>query len=581
MQLNEAQRAAVQHLHGPLLVVAGAGTGKTRVITQRICYLLETIPALEGENILAITFTVKAAAEMRARIRRGADHRAARVGVHTFHDFCYDLLRQHDPELRILDDVDTWIFLRRRLDRLGLNLFQKLSEPGRFLSDFRDFFSRCQDELVSPEDYAWYVKKLAARLQEEEKTLAESERRRRADELAQQQEIARVYAAAEQLLREAKRLTFGGTLFHAVQLLATKPEVLAHHQERLRYILVDEFQDTNVAQIELLRLLADRHRNLMAVGDDDQAIYRFRGASYASFKKFAQLFPDYRKITLTQNYRSTGRLVRVATTLIAQNGTARFDPKKKLVATQPAGDKVQLAEVADTAEEAAYVISTLADRQRRTSSYADTAVLYRAHIHRNALVPALLRAGIPFVIRGLSILSNRLIRDLIAYLRVIADPGDNVSLARLLAIPAWQLTPEMLLELTRRASRERTSLAAAVEGLHPRVRDEQTHLGALLRLLAELRGRAPAVTVTQLFDELVDRLSLRLLPSDPDRPYLEAWAGFLRQWETEKSESKGLPELIEYLDYFEEAGGGIDLPDDAGNPEGVQLMTVHTAKGLE
>src|SRR3989338_1396692 len=514
--LNTPQRAAVEHLHGPLLVMAGAGTGKTRVIIERVLYLLDTIPALEGDNLLAITYTNKAADEMAARLRRLGDKRAERVGVHTFHDFCYQLLRRHDEALRILDDTDYWIFLRRRLDQLGLDLFKRLSEPGRFLSYFRRFFSRCQDELVSPADYNRYVENLAAAFEKEKALLNTEEQAARAEELCEQQEIARAYGAAERLLAEAKRTTFGGSLLAAVRLLESNPEVRAHYQERLRYILVDEFQDANIAQIRLLELLAARHRNLMVVGDDDQAIYRFRGASYASFKKFAELFPDCKRITLTQNYRSTARLLRVATELIAKNGPARFDPHKKLQPMQASGENVRLAEVEAAAAEAAHLAGEIQRLRQAAGTYAGIAVLYRAHAHRNALVEALTAARIPFVIRRLSLLSNTLVRDLIAYLRVIHRPGDNVSLARLLAIPAWGLSPERLRELAARAARA-----------------------------------------------------------------LDTFARFLRQWEEEKCQTKRVVEFIEFFDYFEEAGGEIELPEDQENRDAVQLMTVHTAKGLE
>ena len=258
--LNAAQRAAVEYLHGPLLVVAGAGTGKTRVITERVRYLLDTLPDLRGENILAVTYTDKAAAEMRQRIRRRTDKRGEDVLVSTFHAFCHNLLREHDRSLALLDNVDYWIFLRRRLDQLGLGIFKHLSEPGRFLSDFIQFFSRCQDELVSPQEYSSYAEGLAAQLAREEALLAEEEGAQRREEVARQQEIACVYAAAEQLLRQENRTTFGGLLFRTVELLRTNAGLREHYQQGFRYILVDEFQDANVAQIELLSLLAGRHR---------------------------------------------------------------------------------------------------------------------------------------------------------------------------------------------------------------------------------------------------------------------------------------------------------------------------------
>ncbi|MBI2956018.1 MAG: ATP-dependent helicase [Acidobacteria bacterium] len=579
--LNAAQRTAVEHLHGPLLVVAGAGTGKTRVIIERILYLLDTIPELQGENILAITYTNKAADEMKARLRRRGDKRAEDVGVYTFHAFCYELLRRHDEAVRILDAIDYWIFLRRRLDQLGLDIFKRLAEPGRFLNAFREFFSRCQDELVSPADYARYVEELAAAFEKEKNLLAEDERREREEELRRQWELARAYEAAERLLAEAKRTTFGGSLLAAVKLLESNAAVREHYQDRLRYILVDEFQDANIAQIRLLELLAAKHQNITAVGDDDQAIYRFRGASYASFRLFARLFPNRREITLAHNYRSTARLLRVATELIAQNEKARFDPKKKLIPTLPPGEKVRLVEVEDAAAEAAHIASELKRRYERTGSYEGSAVLYRAHLHRNALVQALTRARIPFVVRGLSVLTNTLVRDLLAYLRAIENPRDNIALARLLAIPAWQATPEMLFELIQRAQRERTSLAAAIESLHPAVRDQQTPLGALLGLLAELRRRAAELSLMELFDLLLERLELRLLPADPDRPSFDAFVAFLKRWEEEKSQTRRLAEFLEYLDYFEEADGRIELPEDRERRDAVQLMTVHSAKGLE
>jgi len=585
VELNAGQRAAVEHLHGPMLVVAGAGTGKTRVITERILYLLETIPELAGESILAITFTRKAAAEMSARLRRRGDKRAERVEVRTFHSFCYHLLQQHQEVLQILDKPDYWIFLRRRLERLPLNLFKKLSEPGRFLGAFTDFFSRCQDELVSPEDYQKYATELRAALERERSLLNEEERQSREEELQRQEELARVYATAEELLREANRTTYGGSLFSAVALLRSNAALREHYQERYRYILVDEFQDTNIAQIELLRLLSGRQRNLMAVGDDDQAIYRFRGASYASFKLFTELFPDHRTTTLAQNYRSTARILEVASTLIAQNGTARFDQRKKLLPALAGGEKVRLAEVEDAAAEAAYVRGEIERLHRQLGSYAGLAVLYRAHGHRDVLVEELTGAGIPFVIQNLSILRNTLVRDLQAYLRAIVTPEDNISLARLLAIPAWGLSTERLFDLIERARRERQDgqarLHHAVASLHPRVRDEQTRLGALLKLLADLRARSEKLPATQLFEELIQQLELQLLPSDPDHPYLGALASFLRQWEDEKSESKRLSEFVEYLSFFEEAGGSITLPEERESGDAVQLMTAHGAKGLE
>ncbi|MBI4461615.1 MAG: UvrD-helicase domain-containing protein, partial [Acidobacteria bacterium] len=571
-----------EHGEGPILVVAGAGTGKTRVITERVRWLLETRPQLAGENILAVTFTEKAAAEMKSRIVRATGTRGQGVWVSTFHAFCHRLLAQHAEPLDIFEDIDYWIFLRRRLNELGLDLFKKLSEPGAFLNDFCRFFSRCQDELVTPEDYAAYVAELRATLEKEQALLNEAECTERAEELRKQEEIARVYAASERLLRSHGRITFGGLLLRAVQLLEQNAEVRAHWQERVHYILVDEFQDTNIAQIELVALLAGQRQNVMAVGDDDQAIYRFRGASFGSFRRFSEKFPGHRTAFLEENYRSTGRILAVATELIRQNGLDRFQPDKSLRATRAVGEKVRVAELADKFQEATYVAQEIERlHNEHKIPYGRFAVLYRAHHHRNQLVRALARAGIPFVIRRLSILGNTLIRDLIAYLRALDAPHDSVSLARLLAIPHWGLVPAQVQELAGRARREHKPLYEIIQALHPSVLEEHTRLGGLLRLIEGLRAERTRLTVTELFEVLLERLELRLLAGDPDRAYLERFANFLAEWQQTKSQSERLDEFIEYLNYFLEGGGEITLPEGAEHQDAVQLMTVHAAKGLE
>ncbi|MFQ5927578.1 MAG: ATP-dependent helicase, partial [Terriglobia bacterium] len=579
--LNPQQRAAVEHLEGPILVVAGAGTGKTRVITERIRWLLQTQPALSGENILAVTFTEKAAAEMKSRIVRATGARGEGVWVSTFHSLCHHLLAQHSEPFEILEEIDYWIFLRCRLEELGLDLFKKLSDPGAFLNAFCRFFSRCQDELVTPEDYTRYVGELRATFEREQALLNEEMRAARAEEVRRQEEIARVYAASERLLRRHAQLTFGGLLLRAVQLLARQAEVRAHWQERFRFILVDEFQDTNIAQIELIVLLAGQRRNVMAVGDDDQAIYRFRGASFGSFHKFNEKFPGHRSVALVNNYRSTGRILRVATQLIQQNGRDRYEPDKVLRATRLQGQKVRVVEVAEALQEAAYVAHEI-ERLHRSEGipYGRFAVLYRSHHHRNHLVRALARAGIPFVIRKLSILSNTLVRDLIAYLRLIHSPSDSISLLRLLAIPHWGLTPPQVQELVRRTRKERKPLYETVRALHPSLLEEHTRVGELLRLLETLRAERARLSALTLFDALLERLELRLLAADPDRAYGECFRNFLRAWQEKKSQTERLEEFVEYLGYFIEGGGAITLPEATGG-DAVQLMTVHAAKGLE
>ncbi len=321
MELNEKQREAVEHSEGPLRIVAGAGTGKTRVIVEKVGHLLQHVEGLRPENILALTFSDKAADEMK---QRAADRwKAARhCRFSTFHSFCYQLLLEQGP-WKTLDEIDHWIFLRRNLEKLELDRYLHVAEPGRFLSDLLEFCSRCQDNLVTPGDYAGYVEELAAGLLNASSSPSEAKGRKKAkskmpleEQIARQREVARVFARSEELQQQHRLVSFGAMISRAVALLKASPDVLEALQRRYRFILVDEFQDTNWAQIELLRLLAGRSRNVAVVGDPNQAIYHFRGASYTSFKLFEETFPSPEKVELADNYRSTRQILAVAKTAI-------------------------------------------------------------------------------------------------------------------------------------------------------------------------------------------------------------------------------------------------------------------------
>src|SRR6266571_2468082 len=252
LKLNEAQRRAVRHGEGPLLVIAGAGTGKTRVITERIRHLLHSNPELSGENILGLTFTKKAAGEMKRRVVKTSGERGKAVTLATFHSFCETLLKDVEPNRVALERVDHWILLRRNMARLKLDKYRRLAEPGQFLSDFIQFFSRCQDELVSSEDYQRYMDSEAAKLENERASLDEDTFKERAEQVGQQQEIARVYRASEELLRAKNAVALNELIAEAVVLLKKDAGLRGKLQERYKNIIVEEFQDTNIAQLEFI-----------------------------------------------------------------------------------------------------------------------------------------------------------------------------------------------------------------------------------------------------------------------------------------------------------------------------------------
>ena len=593
-ELNAAQRAAVYHGEGPLLVVAGAGTGKTRVITERIRYLLESDPKLPGESILALTFTDRAAGEMKHRVIRSAGDRGRGVLVGTFHAFCNALLVERNPKLQTLDDVDHWILLRRNLAVLALERYRRLAEPGQFLGDFVKFFSRCQDELVTPEDYERHVESLAEAYAREKHALAEDERHIREEVIAQQREIARAYRASDRLLRERNLHTFGMQLLDAVQLLRSDPGFAAALRARYRYVLVDEFQDTNIAQIELLWQLASDHRNVVAVGDSAQAIYRFRGASFGSFTIFLERFAGVSRgdgagasrfvQPLVDNYRSTGRILRTAGQVASFIDHSPLVPKKGLVPHKPDGEKVRIVEFGAAQDEARWIAAEIERLHTAGLNWRKFAALYRIHGHRTELVEALEERGIPFVIRNLSILDHPVVRDLLAYLRLIVNPADNIACARVLAAPAWGFEPADLVRLCERANKARRSLWDELQAPQAELPFSgcSQATNELIAGLSELRKKSAFLSATEVFDGLNEWLGISLGIGPVDRSGSEAHrrrlAQFIREWQF-KSETSRLAEFVEYLDYFAQAGGQINLEQESG--DAVQLMTVHAAKGLE
>jgi DNA helicase-2/ATP-dependent DNA helicase PcrA len=502
------------------------------------------------------------------------------------------MLTERDPELRTLDRVDHWILLRRNLPRLRLDRYRRLAEPGQFLGDFVEFFSRCQDELVSPEDYQTFAAAMAARYELEKAGLAEDERALREEEIARQQEIARVYRESDSLLRERHLLTFGTQLMGGVTLLRNDAALLETLRERYRYILVDEFQDTNIAQLELLHLLGGERRNLVVVGDHRQAIYRFRGASFGSFTHFLDEYAGPSaaerasvQMPLRRNYRSTRRILRVANEVERHLVLPAEQPKDfqdtALVAEKSEGERIRVVTLSSSDEEARWVAGEIQRLRSAGARWRSMAVLYRMHTHRERLVAALKQSGVPFIIRNLSILDHRLVRDILAYVRLVSDLRDDVACARVLAAPAWGLQAQDLQRLAERAAKARGgSLWDMIESAQGELAFDAGRAGlqALMALISDLRKRARELPALEWFDELLGRLEIGVSVSDQDRKYVARLRQFILEWQP-KSETRRLKELAQYLDYFDQANGQINLEEEHG--DAVQLMTVHAAKGLE
>ncbi|HME01269.1 MAG TPA: ATP-dependent DNA helicase [Terriglobia bacterium] len=659
--LNPEQRQAVEHGEGPLLVIAGPGSGKTRVITERIFHLLENVPHVHPENILALTYTEKAAEEMKRRVRKALPELPRLPMISTFHAFCYEVLRERHFERKLLDQIDVWIFLRRRMEQLGLEFYQKLAEPGAFLHDLNEFFSRCHDELVGPDEFESYVagleldfcrrapglspasgpiEKVASNSHEsrciatrdsglgtcwaggvataqskiqnpKSKIELPPELKAEWEEILKKKELVRVFRRSRELIDEAGCCTFGNLLSEAFWLWGREPELLARHRDRYRYVLVDEFQDSNYTQVQLLKRLVGPPCNITAVGDDDQAIYRFRGAAHGAFDMFAAAFPGYQKVYLNRNYRSTRRILRTADVVIERN--LREEGKPRLETEKEEGPKVFLVEAPNYPSEAVWIGEEIERLVVGGASYGDVATLYRAHAYRDLLVEEFRRRKIPFCIRGLSILSTVIVRDLVAYLSVIHSPHDNISITRLLLEPHWRFPEPLALEARRLASKRRCSLFTAIEEIEGTLFKQDLERSGwfeLKQLLSELRACAPNVSATSLFDRLVARLDLVFLPDDPDQVYVNTFRKFIESWAAKDlpldpqsqpqptgmqpalpcapeevvespRDNKTLRAFMEYFQYFREGGGQIEAPEPEDASNTVQMMTAHAAKGLE
>jgi len=588
---DDHQREAIEHVSGPMLVVAGAGTGKTSVLTYRIERLVRERHARPDE-ILALTYTVNAASEMRERLRKLLGGKT--VHTATFHDYCFDLLKRANQDFGVLDEQDLWIYLRRRIRDLHLEHFVRAANVSQFLSDLMRFMDRCHDELVTPEKYAQYVDRLERgevaipRVAKSKTLLPEAE------VLGRCREISRVFATVERWLKDENLGTFSHMIVRAHALLHSDDGLLARDRERAKFILADEFQDANFAQIQILRKLAGAEGNIFAVGDPDQAIYRFRGASSAAFELFRHLFPQFRFVALGKNRRSTTPILRSAFALINENPpvfASRQDgaPAYHRAPLESARDEeasnggtrtpmlpVYVVVLTAKDSEGPELVNFIRNSQRKSRcKWSDFGILYRSHFHRDEIVEELADAEIPFVIERMDVSDTPEARDLLACLNAVVNSGDDVSLFRVAALPMFSVNPDQLRSVMRAIAREsREGPIVPLSSALSRVDGGSEILGAIERSREEIRRKnAKAHAALHL---IVKQFAL-----DITSPILQAVSKFVEEWEKKKiNQTTELEELVDYLGYFREAGGVIplDAPEDEN---AVRLMTVHGAKGLE
>ena len=556
--LNEPQRQAVMATDGPLLILAGAGSGKTRVLTHRTAYLIEEC-GVNPYNIMAITFTNKAAGEMRERIDQMVGYGSESIWVCTFHSTCVRILRRYIDRLgfgtnfTIYDSDDQKTLMKDICKRLEIDT--KMYKEKMFLSAI----SSAKDELIDPIEF---------------------ETRAAGDYVKRKQ--AQVYREYQQALKQNNALDFDDLIMKTVELFKLDKEVLASYQDRFRYIMVDEYQDTNTAQFELIRLLALKYQNLCVVGDDDQSIYKFRGANIYNILNFEHHFPDATVIKLEQNYRSTQNILDAANAVIANNQGRK---EKRLWTDNGAGDKITFEQLDTAAEEADFVARDIARRVRKGEyQYKDCAILYRTNAQSRLFEERFITANIPYkIFGGVNFYARKEVKDLLAYLKTIDNGQDDLAVRRIINIPKRGIGAASINKVALYAQEQEISFydALCVAEQVPGLGKAAAKIRPFVLFIQSMKAKAKLLSVADLLQEVIET------------------TGYVRELEAEGTDEaeariENIDELIsKAVDYaeWEEAPtlngflenvalvADIDSFDE--NSDYVVLMTLHSAKGLE
>jgi len=551
--LNEQQKEAVTTTEGPLLILAGAGSGKTRVLTHRIAYLIKE-KKVSPSNILAITFTNKAAEEMKTRVENLLGY-VGDLWVSTFHSACVRILRRdidklgYDRNFVIFDTTDQKALVQECLKELDL------SEKQYPIKMVLNVISSAKDKMVYPDDYIDFF--------------GDTYRNRK---------IKEIYKLYQHKLKKINALDFDDIIIKTIELFKENPEILEFYQRKFRYIMVDEYQDTNTPQYYFVNLLAQRHRNLCVVGDDDQSIYGWRGADVRNILNFEKDYPEAKVIKLEQNYRSTKIILEAANHVIDNNV---YRKKKSLWTQNKEGEKIVLCELENEREEAEFVIQEIIKlKERENRSFKDFAILYRTNAQSRPFEEALMKVKVPYkVVGALRFYDRKEIKDILAYLRLIVNPYDDISFKRIVNVPRRGIGPATIEALEKVAREKDTSLFFAIEDLK-----NARNKGSLLQFkqfILDLIDKKDAMSVSDLIKYILEQTGyieeLKREESEEAEGRIENLNEFLNaayEFE-ESSEDKSLEAFLAGITLVSD----IDMAGDIG--ESVVLMTLHSAKGLE
>ncbi len=552
--LNPEQKEAVFHYEGPLLILAGAGSGKTRVLTHRVAWLIEE-KQVNPWNIMAITFTNKAAGEMRDRV----ETMLGGVWVATFHSTCVRILRRYIDRIgfgtnfTIYDGDDQKTIIKEICKRFQIDT--KLYRERFFMAAI----SAAKDELLSPDDYAKQV---------------------HGD--TRKQKVAEVYREYQKQLRASNALDFDDLIFRTVELFQKDAEVLEQYQDRFRFIMVDEYQDTNTAQFKLVSLLAAKYRNLCVVGDDDQSIYRFRGANIQNILSFEEVYPDAKVIRLEQNYRSTQNILTAANEVICHNEGRK---EKKLWTANGDGDKVRFRQFLNGFEEAEYVAGMISRKVGAGKwRYGDCAVLYRTNAQSRMFEEKFLFANVPYkIVGGINFYGRKEIKDVLAYLKTIENGRDDLAVRRIINVPKRGIGATTINRVQEYANTEDMSFydALRVAGTIPGVGKSVAKLDGFVQMIQTMRSKQPYYSVKELIEDVLEQTEYRKeLMSEGTEEALDRLANIdeLLNKAASYAEHADNPSLGGFLEEVALVADIDNLEEDADH---VVMMTLHSAKGLE
>lgn len=558
--LNAEQREAVFHTEGPLLILAGAGSGKTRVLTHRIAYLIEE-KGINPWNILAITFTNKAAGEMRERVDDIVGFGSESIWVSTFHSTCVRILRRHidrlgyDNNFTIYDSDDQKTLMKDVCKLLQIDT--KTYRERTILSAI----SSAKDEMVTPEEY-----ELNAYGDFSKKKIAEA------------------YKEYERQLKANNALDFDDLLVKTVQLFQTQPEILEYYQDRFRYIMVDEYQDTNTVQFKLISLLAAKYKNLCVVGDDDQSIYKFRGANIQNILSFEKEFEDTKVIKLEQNYRSTSTILDAANAVIKNNVGRKA---KSLWTENGEGEKIQFRQFDTAYDEAEYIVGDIRERvDNGKAAYCDHAVLYRTNAQSRLFEEKMITANIPYkIVGGVNFYARKEIKDLLAYLKTIDNGKDDLAVRRIINVPKRGIGLTTVNRITEAAQQRGISFYETLcsADLVPGLGRSISKLESFAAMIEYFRKEAEHLSITELMEEILTETGyveeLKAEGEEEAEARLQNIDEFLNKIAAyEESCEEELPTLSGFL---EEVALVADIDSLDEESDYVVLMTLHSAKGLE